>query len=112
MSEHEILVTEAINLGGDVLQVTGYVGGEPVQAVGWISVLTDHYDDAAYNKKGELRSNAEPRPMTADEAKAYCQQLLADVAGEWPAAEPKAPLPVQFDLDEAPEPEPEPESSG
>jgi hypothetical protein len=70
---------------------------EPIvlEARGWVSAFENHYPDEAYDDGGALKLEttkkgapgdplAEPRPMTSEERRAYCEQLLRDVAEQLP----------------------------
>jgi hypothetical protein len=92
----EILVTGVRNAGDDILVVEGYVDGDLVTAYGWISALTNHYDDTR-------AEDAKPRQMTSGEARGYCEQLLVDELGKsTPPAAAGSALPVSISLDPEP----------
>lgn len=97
-----VQVTEALDLGNDVLLVRGTIegrldaGGKPLvfEARGWLSAMSHHYDaddyeelDAKAAKKRKcapgrnLKKGATPRSMTASERLAYMRGLLLVAAG-------------------------------
>jgi hypothetical protein len=52
-----------------------------IEATGWVSAMTNHYDPDAYGNDGHLLEDAKPRQMTSAERKSYCEQLLLDAGG-------------------------------
>ncbi len=76
-------VTEVVNAGGDILIVRGLDPAQPgviVEAQGWVSALTSHYDPADVGTDGQPRIGAKPRAMTATEIGEYASSLLSPVA--------------------------------
>jgi hypothetical protein len=75
-------VLSAHDMGGDVLLVTGTVDGLDVQAQGWVSAFTNHFDEHHYShdEDGNLTraEDAQPREMTAEERLSYCERLLIE----------------------------------
>jgi len=70
----------------DALYVRGAVDGALVEAVGWQSALTHHYDADAYapvDKQGNVHryAEAQARAMTDAEAQQYIESLLLVTAG-------------------------------
>lgn len=110
----EILVTAVrANPADDLLFVDGYVDGVPVWARGWISWTENYYDAADHPADPDLESlegakrekalqkhrdaiAAIRRPMTPDELRGYCVDLLKEAAGI------HDDHPVGFELDAAP----------
>lgn len=94
-------VQKVVDLGGDVLEVTGTVdgidddNGNPAVFVarGWVSAMTNHYDESANDEDGNRLPDARPREMTDDEKHAYWSSLLTNAA---PAPAP-APTTVLFE---------------
>ena len=119
MAVHVVGVTPMKN---DVLLVEGYVDGHPIVAKGWTSwtrqywteqppdpVLHDamsHDEREAAMQAHRDACEAARRPMTAQELRNYCVDLLLEAFGGG-AAEG---LHVEPILDVYPEPEPEPEA--
>ena len=89
-------VQRVLDLGNDVLEVTGTVDGvdgpdgSPMLFVvnGWVSAMTNHYGPEQYGDDGHLVDGAKPRQMTPDERMAYWQSLLTNAA---PAQGPSSP---------------------
>lgn len=100
----DIKVTEATGLANDQVRVRGLVDGVEVEAFGWRSALTNHYDPKAYDPETGHRHTApaqeaekmsaeeastialvprdEPRAMTKDERMTYFEGLLAAAVPE------------------------------
>lgn len=95
----DLTILELHDLGNDVLRVRGTDGttetvragteddGTPIteerqrvfEATGWVSALTNHYDEAAYDPETGHRDNAaKPRAMVDDERTAYAVRLLRE----------------------------------
>jgi hypothetical protein len=88
-------ILQTLDAGNDVLIVRGTVDGQPVEACGWLSAMTQHFDDHDYEDIPEAteddvhgkahgrhrKADAVPREMTADEKRAYCTRLLETAAG-------------------------------
>lgn len=81
------IIDGIMDLGDDVLRVDGHhmtQDGDQarpvlVQAFGWVSATTNHYDPDQYDQDtGHLVDGATPRQMSQDELLAYAQQLLAE----------------------------------
>lgn len=92
----------AYDAGDDVLVVRGTIDGlvdadgelRELEARGWVSALENHYDWDAYvdvidadladenspwaTTGTHLRADATPRPMTDDERRDYCRNLLLE----------------------------------
>lgn len=90
-----IRVTEAIDLGGDVLLVRGELEADgetvPLEAKGWVSALENHYPPDAYDRDGALKlkdtadgapgdPEHEPRKMSKAERLEHCRGLLEAAA--------------------------------
>lgn len=94
-------VQKVLDLGGDVLEVTGTVDGvdgddgTPMLFVvnGWVSAMTHYFPPDAYTPDGDIKADVQPREMTADERLAYWQSLLTNAA---PSSTP-APSTVLFE---------------
>ncbi len=71
-----VLVYQVEDRGGDVLYVRGSVDGVEVEALGWVSATTNHYDPADVGEDGYPKPGAKTRAMTAAEARAYVEGLL------------------------------------
>jgi hypothetical protein len=74
-------VTRVDDLGDDRLRVVGVDdNGEEVEAQGWVSAMTNHFDAAHYGDDGHRVEDAQPREMTDEEKHAYWLQLLTEQA--------------------------------
>lgn len=106
-------ILEVLDAGDDLLIVRGHrlVDGEPetetreragrrgrteryevprvYEATGWVSALTNHFDEESYGEDGHRNPKAKPRERTADEKLAYCQELLS-------GAVQREPVPVEL----------------
>lgn len=84
-------VTEVLDVGDDVLLVKALDDdGNELEARGWVSATSNHYDPGSYDAAGNLLPDARPRAMTAEEVGSYALGLLGvDVATA-------APKPVTF----------------
>lgn len=91
-------IYEITPLPDDVLYVRGAVDGVAREARGWQSAITNHYDASAYTTDADGYAVRDPaatsRPMTADEARAYCEQLLAPDGAQPPDHAKAAALPA------------------
>lgn len=91
-------IAEVLDAGGDVLLVRATdADGNEVEAAGWVSATTNHYDPSAYSsdpETGELvrDEKAEPRAMTPAEVGAYALSLLPPAA----AAATEQATPIAF----------------
>lgn len=100
-------ITEVLDTGNDVLIVKAFDTDETqpddwstadqgewsptvVEATGWVSATTNHYDPDAYDEDGHLIADAKPRTMTAAEVGEYALSLLT------PAAPAATQVPVSF----------------
>jgi hypothetical protein len=82
-----ITLRHAYHRDDDVLEVHGTDDqGSDVSAFGWISATTNYFPPSDYNPDGSRVDAAQPRPMTSDELRAYCQQLLDDTVPPAPPA--------------------------
>lgn len=78
-----ITLTRVVDLGDDVLQVTGVDGdGNEVTGSGWVSAMTNFYPATAYDDAGERKPSAKPRAMTKAEQKSYWLTLLGEATAE------------------------------
>lgn len=82
-------IFEALDFGDDVLLVRGTVEGVPVEARGWMSAMTNHFEADEYDGDGHLIDGAEPRQMTSAERKTYCETLLREACDEIEADKPE-----------------------
>lgn len=111
----KIEIKETLDAGDDVLVVRGTVEGVTakdekgeavpilIEARGWLSATTNHYDTTDYedipeptkdDKHGRahghhLKKGAKPREMTPAEKREYCEALLA-AAAPHPEKQPQA----------------------
>lgn len=72
---------KATDAGSDVLLVVALVDefpGRVFEAHGWVSALSNHYDQGDYDQDGHRAPKSVPRAMTSEEQRAYCQGLLAE----------------------------------
>ena len=76
----DVQVLKAQDWGNDVLAVMGTVDGVAVEARGWMSAMTNHYQPTDYDEGGNLKDGAKPAVMTDAERLAYMQGLLIAVA--------------------------------
>lgn len=80
----DFTILQTTHVGDDLLLVRGthpdVVGsdGEPaiLEASGWVSAITNHYDDNSLDANGQRKPGTKARVMTASEAQAYVQRLL------------------------------------
>jgi hypothetical protein len=80
----KIVVTEAFDLGADVLLARGKINGDEIEARGWISAMENHYAPGDYDTIGLLKTTAKARKMNKAERIAYCEQLLAESSQQEP----------------------------
>jgi hypothetical protein len=99
----DLTILELHDLGNDVLRVRGTDGStravrvgteddgttpvveeQPVvyEATGWVSALTNHYDESAYDKDGHRKDTAKSRAMTDEERAEYAANLLREQNAE------------------------------
>lgn len=79
-----INLLKVIDLGNDVLEVTGFESDNPTQIItahGWVSAITNHYDADDYSENGDLKEDATPREMTDKEKNSYWIGLLQEKNG-------------------------------
>lgn len=88
-----IELIEVVDAGEDRLLVRGRdADGNELEATGWVSATTNHYEPGSYDEDGNLFVDARPRAMTAEEVGTYALGLLGvDVAAA-------APKPVPFTI--------------
>lgn len=92
----DVTLTSVEDAGNDVLLIKAVVGDQEVEARGWASAITNHYDASANDAKGQRKPNQKPRAMTAAEVKAYCEQRIREANGILPD-----PVKVDGVVDEA-----------
>ena len=77
----DVTLTSVEDAGSDVLVIKAVVGDEVVEARGWVSATTNHFDPAAYDAKGQRKANQTPRAMTKAEVTEYATMLVRRAAG-------------------------------
>jgi hypothetical protein len=91
MTVADVKLLSVNDAGGDVLVVKAAVGDLEIEARGWVSATTNHYDDASLDSKtGHRRAGARPRAMTPKEIGAYARRLIVEQHPELSAAKPIA----------------------
>lgn len=81
-------ITSVVDSGGDVLTVTATdEAGNEVQAFGWVSATTNHFDEPRTD-------SSKPRTMTPAEVGEYAQSLLDGQLAASTA--PQEPTPIAF----------------
>lgn len=77
-----VAVTRVVDLGNDVLEVSGTVDDQAVTATGWVSAMSNYYPATAYDSEGHLKASATPAEMTDRQKTAYWKSLLTAVQPE------------------------------
>lgn len=82
----KVKILDIYDAGEDRLRVEAEVDGRLVIAYGWVSALTNHFDEDAYAKDGDRKKGAKAREMTREERREYCERLVREAVV---ASEPK-----------------------
>lgn len=85
-----ISITGLFDAGNDVLLVRGTTDAMqtedgdplPIEARGWISATSNHFDPEYYGDDGHRKPGATARAMTKDEQRAYATGLLEVVEAQ------------------------------
>lgn len=92
----DLTIVSVVDAGADVLLATAHdADGNELEARGWVSATTNHYDASAYRKDGSRDPKTAARAMTPTEVGEYARTLV--IEQHFPDALPAAPTAIAFE---------------